>query len=316
MERSKVDQKERVAEVYPRLMLKCTILAALVSLAISAAEQNNAVISKAGLPTLHTAYAAHHLTLNEVKRAYPVHLRCVVLYYDPYLYPNSPLLFTADSTGGIFVALPAALVVPLKPGSLIDVTGFTNPGDFAPMVVHGQVRVIGEASSPSFAPRVSLTQLLTGEEDAQLVEVEGIVHSVLETDKDTLLTLALSDGEITATTLRVPGSNYEHLIDAKVRLRGATGPVYNNHHQQTGARLFFPGLKQIIVEKPAPDNPFSSQRRAIKDLLQYRPNTSADHRVHVRGTVTLFWPNRVVCIQDGTDGLCAPDSSDELSQGG
>ncbi len=265
-----------------------------------------------GLPTLTTARTAHGLSLEEAKRAYPVHLRGVVLYYDPYLFPDSPpILFVADSTGSIFISLSSTPPVPLKPGSLLDITGLTTPGDFAPMVDHGQVHVIGEAPLPSYSPRISLSHLLTGEDDARWVEVEGVVHSVIHTDKDTVLTLALSEGEITATTVRTPDVSYENLVDATVRLQGAAGPVYNSHHQLTGARLFFPGRAQVVVEKPAPADPFGSPPLPVKDLLRHGPKAVRDHRVHVQGSVTLFWPNRMLCIQDGEQGLCAQTAQTE-----
>ncbi len=38
-----------------------------------------------GLRTATTAREAHGLTIEETRRGYPVHLRAVVLYYDPFI---------------------------------------------------------------------------------------------------------------------------------------------------------------------------------------------------------------------------------------
>jgi hypothetical protein len=59
---------------------------------------------------------------------------------------------------------------------------------------------------PPAAPRVTLTQLLSGAYDGQWVEVEGVVHAVWQSGKNVTLELALSDGAITATTLEEPGT--------------------------------------------------------------------------------------------------------------
>lgn len=42
------------------------------------------------LPTLTQALDAHSLTSEQAARSYPVHLRGVVTYYDPYIDPRHP----------------------------------------------------------------------------------------------------------------------------------------------------------------------------------------------------------------------------------
>jgi hypothetical protein len=57
------------------------------------------------LPTLTKAHDAHSLTSEQAARSYPVHLRGVVTYYDPYIDPPYPTLWVSDSSGGIYVVL-------------------------------------------------------------------------------------------------------------------------------------------------------------------------------------------------------------------
>ena len=155
------------------------------------------------LPTLTTARSAHQLTIPEAGRAYPVHLRATVTYYDPYVDPRRPALFVSDSSGGIFVALSGFPPVPLKAGEMVEVTGVSGAGDFAPIVDHASARKIGESRLPATAPHVSLTHMLTGADDGQWVEVEGVVRSVSHTGENVALNLALSDGYVGATTVRI-----------------------------------------------------------------------------------------------------------------
>ena len=56
----------------------------------------------------------------------------------------------------------------------------------------------------TIAPRVNLTQLLAGADDGQWIEIEGVVQSAKESGKNIILELALSDGPITATTIKEP----------------------------------------------------------------------------------------------------------------
>lgn len=258
-----------------------------------------------GLPVLTTTHAAHQLTIPESARSYPVHLRATVTYYDPYIDPRRPAYFVSDATGGIFVALSALPAALLQSGDLVEVTGVSGAGDFAPIVDKATTRLIGKSHLPLTAPRVSLTQLLTGAEDGQWVEIEGIVRSVTAAGKNIVLTLALSDGDITATTVRESGVDYGRLADARVRLRGNAGPLFNHRRQMTGAHLLFPGLETVTIEDPAPLYPFDSPIDPVSNLLRFTPDAAFRHRVHIRGLVTLIWPGRILCMQDGGQGLCA-----------
>ena len=279
-----------------RLAFLAAILAGVLPVARS---------QSASLPTLTTTRAAHQLTIAEAKRAYPVLLHAVVTYYDPYIDPRRPAFFVEDSTGGVFVALSVTPAVPLKIGELVEVKGTSGAGDFAPIVENARARVIGESRLPSVAPRVSFTQLLTGAEDGQWVEIEGMVHSIEDNGNNVALNLALADGSIAATTVKEPGADYAALIDARISLRGNAAPSFNHQWQMTGAHLLFPGLATLKVEAPAPSKSFATPVVPVGSLLRFTPNTAFRHRVHIRGAVSLLWPGRTLCIEDDGHGLCA-----------
>ncbi len=261
-----------------------------------------------GLPTLTTTRQAHSLRNEEAARGYPVRLRAVVTYYDRYLDRRHVALFVHDASGEIFVSLPSQPAFPVRAGSLVEVTGVTAPADFAPIVRGEAMRLIGESRIPASAPRVSLARLLSGAEDGQWVEVEGLVHGVRVSPTDVTLSLALSDGPIGATAPIEPGVNYNKLVDSTVVLHAAAAPVFNGLGQMVGARLLFPGLVSLRVVEAAPADPFALPVVPVSRLMQYTPGMGAfRRRVHVRGSVTLRWPGRLVCLDDGgTQGLCAP----------
>ena len=258
-----------------------------------------------GLRTLTTAREAHGLTIEEARRGYPVHLRAEVTYYDPFIDPRHRALFVHDATGGIFISVPPGLPLSLPAGTLVEVWGVSGPGDFAPVVtLPRMIRVIGQSQVPAEAPRVSLAHMLIGADDGQWVEVEGVVHAVVRTARNVTIDLALGDGNIRATTVTEKGADYERLIDARVRMHAVVAPIFNNNRQTTGARLFFPTLREVTIEEPAPAEPFALPVRPINDLLTFTPNITFPRRVHVRGRVALQWPGRSLCIADASQGVC------------
>jgi diguanylate cyclase (GGDEF)-like protein len=258
------------------------------------------------LPTLTTIRAVHTLSLKEAVRAYPVDLIGVITYYDPFLnYPGRPLMMVTDATGSIYVGLQGMTTLPLKAGLLVEVKGQSNPGDFAPIIDQAQIRILGQTTLPKHAPRESLTHLVTGSFDAQWVEMEGVIESVQESGKNVTLKLAVSDGEVAATAVKEPGVDYASLIDARVLIRCIAGSQFNRNRQIVGEQLLVPGIAMVKVEDPAPQHPFQMPVSPIRDVMRYSPGSVFVHRVHIRAAVTLYWPGRLLCIQDGSEALCA-----------
>jgi diguanylate cyclase (GGDEF)-like protein len=304
-------RRSRARRLPPHLLLGVLFAAGIAHAAMPIGQ-----IPRGQLRTLTTARDAHSLTLEESARAYPVRLRAVVTYYDADIDARHPALFVHDSTGAIFIVVSAPPPTPFRPGTLIEVTGVSAPADFAPIVAKAGVRVIGESHLPVAAPRVSMTQLLTGRYDGQWVEIEGIVHSVREFGKNVSLEIAVGDGSLSATTLKEQGADYSGLIDAKVRIHANAAPVFNRNLQLTGVRLFFPNLEQLKIEEPAIADPFALPALPVDRLLRFTPNIAYRNRVHVRGRVSLQWPGRSLCIQDSARGLCVQTNQDtRLAEG-
>ena len=257
------------------------------------------------LPTLTTAHEAHFLTVDQAAQGYPVRLRAVITYYDKNNDPLRPACFATDATGSVYVDLRSVPVAGFKAGDLLEISGLSSPGGYAPIVVATEAHVIGKSPFPPKAQKVTFTQILSGAHDGQWVEIEGLVHAVSKSQNNVDLDLALVDGEIKASTVRQMGVDYDSLVDAKVRLRGNAAPLFNQQGQMTGFFLHFPDRNQLTVEEPGPAYPFSLPVMPVNQLLRYTPDASTRHRVHIRGTVTLIWPGRLLCIEDGLRGLCA-----------
>ena len=57
-------------------------------------------------------------------------------------------IFVHDASGGVFVSVPARPILSIKPGTLVDITGVTNAGDYAAVVSSNHVRPVGQSSLP------------------------------------------------------------------------------------------------------------------------------------------------------------------------
>ena len=289
----------------PKFMNCRTAILPAAACLLAAACQGAKIASDSNPPVpLTRAGDVHGLTIEVAGRALPVLLRGIVTYYDPFIDTRHVAIFVHDDSGDIFVAPSAPPEGSVFPGSLVDVSGVTGTGDFAPLVERATVRVIGQSRIPASALPVSLTELLTGEYDGHWVEVRGVVRDVREFGKNTILELAMGDGSISATTMTEPGVDYARLVDAKIRMHANAAPVYNGNRQMIGARLLFPNMAEVKIEEPAVADPFALPVLPVIRLLNYDPNVAFRHRVHVLGRVTLQWPGRSLCIDDANRGLC------------
>jgi diguanylate cyclase (GGDEF)-like protein len=282
------------------------------------AQAQSATRSPATLRTLTKANEVHSLSTEEAKRAYRVHLRAVVTYFDPSYDKETASMFVHDASGGVYVDLPVGFKIVLSPGMLVDVQGVSSPGGFAPVVDQTQIEVIGQAPLPSNPIRVSLIRLHTGAEDSQWVEVEGIVRSVVERGHNVRLQLQMEGGIVGVVMVKEEGVSYSSLVDAKVRLRATAAPMLNKSNQIIAIRLMCPGFSMIKVLEPVLGDPFQQPVVPIDGLLRWNEVNSRYHRQHVRGTVTLQWPwpDSLVCIRDATRGICAhTDQNPRLALG-
>ena len=290
-----------------------TLVAATLFLGAGWAAQTNVAPTKAPagkLPTLRTARAAHSLTIVEAKRAYPVHLRGVITYFDPDSGIGNAAIFVHDATGSVFVKQPSTLAAGLFSGALVDVKGASGEGGFGPVVVQPQITVIGRSPLPPNPPRVSLPHLNSGAEDAQWVEVEGTIHGVLEYSHSVTLRLEMLDGPVNVAMIKERGAIYSGLVDAKVRLHANAAPTINANGQMIGVHLMAPNRGALEVIEPAPGDPFEQPTIPIDKLLRWDQFSASFHRVHLRGAVTMQWPGLSLCIRDATRAICMQTDQD------
>jgi signal transduction histidine kinase len=248
---------------------------------------------------LRTVAAVRGLTVQQAQQRMPVRLRGVVTFFDATLYSR----FIQDETAGIYLrdfTNPELL----EPGQLVEVEGVSSPGEYAPIVIPERVRVVGTAPLPKPKP-VTYEQLASGKEDSQFVEIAGIVRWVHldEASQHHLIEIATGGGRLLVYARHLPVKRTEELLDSTVRVRGVCSTLFNHRRQLFAIRLMVPRPEDLVIELPAPRDPFSVTPRPIGSLLQFAPQESYGHRVKVAGTVIYYEPGRALFLQEGEQGV-------------
>ncbi len=242
------------------------------------------------------------LAPGEAGRGLPVKLRGVITYW---MKPRN-FVFIQDATAGIFMVNTGA---PVEPGQLVEVAGETGAGDFAPIIDKGQARVIGSGRMPQ-PVRVGAAELFTGGYDSQWVEVEGIVQNVVRDATTALLSIVSGSHRFRIVVPDLGDRLPLHLIDTRVRVRGACGSIFNEKRQLLSVQVFAPSLEYVTVLGSSPADPASLPVQRINTLLQFSPGEIAGHRVRVQGIATLRRANGAVFITDATGGLLVQSQQD------
>ena len=288
---------------FPKLLWVRFLPAIGLLAAYAAAAQETA------LRPLTTAAAVRNLTVAEAARHYPVKLRGVVTFYNADFFSR----FIQDDTAGIY--LHETNMPPLLPGQVVEIVGFTSPGEYAPIVLPESVRILGTAALPAAQP-VTFEQLASGKEDSQFVEIAGIVRSVYRDEnlKHYLMELATGGGRLTVYASDLQADQAQKLVDSTVRLRGVCSSQFNRQRQLFAIRLMVPRAEDLTVTVPATAEPFAVPTQTISSLFQFTPQGTFGHRVKVSGTVTFFQPGAALYIQDENYGLFVQTKATEPLQ--
>ena len=213
-----------------------------------------------------TAEAVRSLTAEQADRHCPVKLRGVVTFFEESLFSH----IVQDETAGIY--LQSTNLPLLVARQLVEVEGVTSSGEYAPVVMPSSIKILGEGTFPRAKP-VSYAQLISGEEDSQFVEIQGIVRAVDFDEKTKYYSIEIEagGGRLTVQAAQLPVVRREVLVDSTVKIRGVCVSRFNSQRQLFDIRLLVPHPEDLVLESPAPDNPFAIQQRPIEQLLLFSP---------------------------------------------
>ncbi len=244
------------------------------------------------------------LSLAQAQSNMPVHLRGVVISGQE-LDPGTAEL--VDATGGIFIRASSVQPMLLARSNVLDVTGVSGPGEFAPIVVAKVMRLLGTSAIPE-PKRVNYEDLLMGRLDSQWVEIEGRLRSCVYLP--TALPSKIGGTEMEIATgggrLAVEAFGREispDLVDGTLRIRGVCFHKFNQKHQFYQMYLLVPQGESVLVEAPPATRPFELPLQDIGSLLQFAQSGNFGHRVRVQGVVTHCQPGEFLYIRDQDRGL-------------
>ena len=238
------------------------------------------------------------LPANVAESRIPATLRGVVTAAEPDWLGKFVL---QDESGGIFIrnngAQPAI-------GDLVEVSGMTEPGWFAPVIETDSWTKLGTAPLPVARP-VPVERLMSGVEANQRIEITGLVRSVSYVpSQKTMVEVAIGGYRVRVFPKLPSQVNPRSLVAARVRVRGTAATTFNAARRQlTDVLLMVPTSEDFIVEELEAHPPFEQPTLALDDIARFRTNASLAERLHVKGVLTLQRPGLDLFIQDASGGL-------------
>ncbi len=264
------------------------------------------------------------MSREEAAQAVPVRVRGVVTWQDT---ASRPTFFIHDGQWNMWVDRSTARrrdlwqggdppVEESMVGALVEVEGVTDPGGYAPCIVPVRFHRVGSQALPE-ARRVPLERLLSGSEDGQRVEVEGVVQAVsAPDDRGDVKVIVMVDGHPCRVASENGWSfNADQFVDARVRVRGALVPLANLRAQVAGLRMVVMGAEDFEIVTPPPHDPFQAHKVPLGRLLPFSAHATPFHRKVTEGVVTFAAPGQFFFMQEGASSVRVQSTSARVMPG-
>jgi diguanylate cyclase (GGDEF)-like protein len=233
-----------------------------------------------------------HLSVAAASAQRRVTVRAVVTYVDT----AWGLLFVQDETAAAYVDFHN-IDIHLQPGDLVDISGVSGAGRYAPQIDQPHIAFVRRAHLPE-PLEMNLLQENMAEADSKWCRIRGVVHTAHDQDGRTILEIGAGPSDV-SIQLPVP-IHSEQLLDREVAVTGVFGVLFNDRRQAIGHQIFVPSPQflKVVDSGVGQSDPVS-----IISLQRYSPNTDERHSVAVTGTVVSKSDESTVFIQDSTAGI-------------
>ena len=230
-------------------------------------------------------------------KPFPVRIRGVITLIDlglsNFYLQDGPdaILVAGQEQGGLSPRLH-------QEGLYIELEGEVDP-QRAMVNATASVKVLGRGRMP--APRqCSWDALMSGKEDRQWVQVEGVVSAC----QNHRLTLVVTGGRLVVWFNDLDPEAEGRLLGSVVRVNGVCDAVRNNRDRRLGVRLLAPSQECVEMVRAAPRDPFSLPVLPLTRVMEPDSENSgqAIRLLKTAGVVTYSGP-RLLFIQQGDEGL-------------
>ena len=279
-----------------RKFISCSVIVGL--LAVSAIAQiTNTDQSTNSLNIITNIGDIRSLTTDEAAKGYPVKITGVVPYHDSIWH----IFFVHDYKDGIFVRDTNESSI--NAGDLVEITGITARGQFAPVITQSKIRYLGKSELPQARP-ASIEQILSGTQDCQLVEISGIVRKTSKQANKLIMEIISSGQRFRVQVMLNDGSvSHQDFVDARIKIKGMCGSLFDQNGHFISFQFFVRGLDDVVIEEPALPNPYGLPVISIGKLNRFELSGWTGHRVHIQGTVYHQDPGKSIVIKDSTGAI-------------
>jgi signal transduction histidine kinase len=250
---------------------------------------------------LTTAAEVLSLSPARVDQRIPVSVTGVVTVAEPNW---DGKFFVQDSTAGIFVINTDAPQPAV--GDLVQVTGVSFRGGYAPCIDKPHWKKLGTAPLPEAKP-VSMEQFMSGAEDGQRIELSAVIISAERSkivESRDRLDLKSGDGSFRVFLPFSTNVPPHSLVGATVRIRGTASTSFSRSlRYKLSVFVYLPRESDLIIDHFP--NPKISQQpfTPLNSIARYPGNNSGDPRIRVKGIVTYQRPGEDIFLHDATGGL-------------
>ena len=259
-----------------------------------------------GASVLKTMIQVQSLSSDDAARHMPVTIQGVVTATG---YGRSRWLVLQDGTHGSFVS--RSLITNCVPniGEFWNISGHTEPGNFAPIIVAERAILLGKGQMPEPA-HPDWNQLMNGSMDIQWGELLGLVTGI----QSNRLSLLLPEGQLKVDLPEWEQAELKLFSNAVVRIRGVLFANWSSdtHEVENGSITMHNGL--ISVNKPAPADPYDSPEKTPRGLFHFDVKATPFQRVKVRGQVTYVDAKRIF-LEEGAGIQIFPVGGADLHLG-
>ncbi len=246
--------------------------------------------------TLDRIQTVRALSPAQAAQRLPVQLRGVVTYADK----GWQHFFMQDDSGGIYVRGWADY---LQAGLMVEVTGVTDPGKAARMIVEPTIHPLGRTNLPVAQP-LTYGELFSPNYDSAWVQVEGVIRSLTGGPERLTFRVATAEGTFTAV---VPGDinpdSRRWMINTRARLQGVNSITPKTQAQAGSLMLRLPTLQFLKTLERAPTNAFAIPLLSMDEVNQGSLAKVGLHRIRVEGVVTLKDAGGVFYLQNQSSAL-------------